>query len=37
MTVCAERSNEAIFIDVATSLSESFRVRIQGNNPEHCV
>jgi YVTN family beta-propeller protein len=36
VTVCAERSNEAIFIDVA-SLTESFRVKIQGNNPEHCV
>ena len=36
VTVCAERSNEAIFIDVA-SLSESFRVKIQGNNPEHCI
>jgi YVTN family beta-propeller protein len=36
VTVCAERSNEAIFIDVA-SLAEAFRVKIQGNNPEHCV
>src|ERR1039457_5983582 len=36
VTDCAERSNEAIFIDVA-SLRESFRVKIQGNNPEHCV
>lgn len=36
VTVCAEHSNEAIFIDVA-SLTESFRVKIQGNNPEHCV
>jgi YVTN family beta-propeller protein len=36
VTVCAERSNEAIFIDVA-SLTESFRVKIQGNNPEHCI
>jgi YVTN family beta-propeller protein len=36
VTACAERSNEAIFIDVA-SLSEAFRVKIQGNNPEHCV
>jgi YVTN family beta-propeller protein len=36
VTVCAEHSNEAIFIDVA-SLTESFRVKIQGNNPEHCI
>ncbi len=36
VTACAERSNEAIFIDVA-SLSESFRVKIQGCNPEHRV
>jgi YVTN family beta-propeller protein len=36
VTACAERSNEAVFIDVA-SLTEAFRVKIQGNNPEHCV
>jgi YVTN family beta-propeller protein len=36
VTACAERSNEAVFIDVAT-LTEAFRVKIQGNNPEHCV
>jgi YVTN family beta-propeller protein len=36
VTACAEKSNEAVFIDVA-SLTEAFRVRIQGQNPEHCV
>ena len=36
VTACAEHSNEAVFIDVA-SLSESFRVKIQGKNPEHCI
>lgn len=36
VTACAEKSNEAVFIDVA-ALSEAFRVRIQGQNPEHCV
>jgi YVTN family beta-propeller protein len=36
VTACAERSNEAVFIDVA-SLKEAYRVTIQGKNPEHCV
>jgi len=36
VAACAERSNEAVFIDVA-ALTEAFRVKIQGNNPEHCV
>src|SRR5476649_965968 len=36
VTACAEKSNEAVFIEVA-SLTEAFRVRIQGQNPEHCV
>ena len=36
VTACAEHSNEAVFIDVA-ALTEAFRVRIQGKNPEHCV
>lgn len=36
MAVCAEAQNQAVFIDVATE-SESYRVRIQGTNPEHCV
>ena len=36
VTACAEKSNEAVFIDVA-ALTEAFRVRIQGQNPEHCV
>ena len=36
VTVCAEQSNEAVFIDVAT-LSERFRVKVQGANPEHCA
>jgi YVTN family beta-propeller protein len=36
VTACAETQNQAVFIDVAR-LAEAFRVRIQGNNPEHCV
>src|SRR5450759_2613335 len=36
VTACAEHSNEAVFIDVA-ALTEAFRVKIQGKNPEHCV
>jgi YVTN family beta-propeller protein len=36
VTACAEQSNEAVFINVAT-LAEAFRVRIQGKNPEHCI
>ena len=36
LAVCAELSNEAVFID-ATALTERFRVKVQGSNPEHCV
>src|ERR1700683_325684 len=36
VTACAETQNQAVFIDAAT-LAEAFRVKIQGNNPEHCV
>ncbi len=36
VTACAETQNQAVFIDVATR-AEAFRVKIQGNNPEHCV